>query len=119
MRRILYGLMLAFAGLAASAATLALAAPEPQVIHLTVKRFGYSMNEITVKRGLPVVIEIVSQDVLHGFYIPDLDQRTDVEPGKVNRVAFTPEKAGRFDFLCDIFCGEGHGEVHGVLIVTD
>lgn len=100
-------------------ATIALAAPEPQVIHLEVKRFGYSLKQIAVRKGRPVVIEIVSKDVLHGFSIPDLGLRTDVEPGKVERIAFTPTKSGAFAYLCDIFCGSGHGEVHGMLTVTD
>jgi cytochrome c oxidase subunit 2 len=119
MRLAAFALLAALAALGTAAAGLALAAPEPQIVHLSVKRFGYSLSEIKIRKGTPLVIEITSQDVPHGFWLPDLDQRTDVEPGKVARIAFTPEKAGRFDYLCDIFCGSGHGEVHGVLIVTD
>ncbi len=120
MRRILtaIGGAVAFVAIAGATATIG-AAPDPQVIHLTVHRFAYSKTAITVKKGVPVVIEIASIDVLHGFSIPDLGVRTDVEPGKVARVTFTPDKAGNFDFLCDIFCGSGHENVHGVVTVTD
>jgi cytochrome c oxidase subunit 2 len=119
MRLTTYGLLVGLACVGASAATLAAAAPQPQIVQITVKRFGYSVTEIAAKKGQPVVIEIRSQDVLHGFWIPDLGQRTDVEPGKLETISFTPDKAGRFDYLCDIFCGEGHGEVHGVLVVSE
>ncbi len=120
MRRILtaIGGAVAFLAIAAATATIG-AAPDPQVIHLTVHKFAYNKSAVTVKRGTPVVIEIASLDVLHGFSIPDLDVRADVEPGKVARVTFTPDKAGAFDFLCDIFCGSGHENVHGVLTVTE
>jgi hypothetical protein len=41
-----------------------------QTIHLTAKKFEYGPNKITVKKGVPVVIEIVSLDRKHGFCSP-------------------------------------------------
>ena len=72
------------------------AAAAEQVIHLTAKKFEYSPSEITVKKGQPVVIEIVSLDRKHGFTIPDLKVRSDVKPGGKNIVRFTPDKTGTF-----------------------
>jgi cytochrome c oxidase subunit 2 len=120
MRRILtaIGVAAAFLAIAAATATIG-ASPDPQVIHLTVHRFAYNKTAIAVKKGTPVVIEIASLDVLHGFSLPDFGVRADVEPGKVARVTFTPDKAGDFTYLCDIFCGSGHENVHGILTVTD
>ena len=43
--------------------------------------------------------------------------RTDIVPDKETRVTVTPDKAGKFAFLCDVFCGDGHEEMGGVLIV--
>jgi cytochrome c oxidase subunit II len=37
----------------------------------------------------------------------------------VNRISLTPDKAGRFAFACDVFCGVGHEEMSGTLIVTE
>ena len=42
-----------------------------------------------------------------------------IEPGKVTRVVFTPDKTGEFTFSCNIFCGSGHEDMVGRLIVTD
>jgi len=36
----------------------------------------------------------------------------------VARVRFTPDRAGTFPFLCDIFCGEGHEGMSGKIVVT-
>jgi cytochrome c oxidase subunit 2 len=90
-----------------------------QVIHLTAKKFEYSPSEIRVKKGQPVVIEIVSLDRKHGFTIPDLKVRSDVKPGTQNVVRFTPGKAGTFNFHCDLFCGSGHEGMAGTLVVVE
>jgi cytochrome c oxidase subunit 2 len=95
------------------------AATGEQLIHLTAKKFEYDPSEITVKKGIPVVIDIVSLDRKHGFTIPELKVRTDVKPGQKNVVRFTPHTAGRFNFHCDLFCGSGHEGMSGTLVVTE
>src|SRR5437879_6896339 len=97
----------------------AAAAAKEQVIHLTAKKFEYDPSEITVKKGEPVVIEIVSLDRKHGFTIPELGVRSDVKPGAKNVVRFTPDKAGTFNFHCDLFCGSGHEGMTGTLVVVE
>ena len=108
--------------LAASCAVLAphttRSAPE-QVIHMTAKKFEYSPNEITVKKGVPVVLEITSLDRDHGFKLREFGVRADIKPGQVTRVRIVPDKTGRFPFHCDVFCGSGHGDMGGELIVVD
>lgn len=120
MRKVLLGLggFAAFALIAMATASVG-AAPSPQVIKMTVKKFEYSLKEIHVKKGVPVEIEITSLDRLHGFSLPDFNVRGDVFPKKVTKITFTPDKTGTFDYLCDIFCGSGHGEVNGKLIVEN
>ncbi len=90
-----------------------------QVIRVTAKRFEYEPSEITVKKGTPVAIEIVSLDRKHGFALPDFKVRADVKPGQTSVVRFTPDKAGRFTFHCDLFCGSGHESMTGTLIVVE
>jgi len=34
-------------------------------------------------------------------------------------VRVVPEKAGRFTFLCDNFCGDGHEDMNGVIVVSE
>jgi hypothetical protein len=91
--------------------------PPEQVIKITAKKFEYSPNEITVKKGVPVTLEFVSLDVLHGFNCPGLEVRADIPPGKVTQVRLMPQKAGVFAFHCDNFCGEGHENMTGKIIV--
>ena len=97
----------------------AFAQAEEQRIKMTVKRFEYSQSEIHVKKGIPVVVEIVSLDVPHGFSVPDFKVRAEVVmPGKPTLIRFTPDKTGEFLFLCDVFCGSGHETLEGSLFVT-
>lgn len=120
MRKVLIMVLVAYA-VAGAAATVVDGSGEPKekAITLTVKKFEYSPAEITVKKGEPVVIEVSSQDVKHGFSLPDFGIRTDIKPGSISRISFTPDKAGRFAFVCDVFCGVGHEDMSGTLIVTE
>jgi cytochrome c oxidase subunit 2 len=47
----------------------------------------------------------------------DLNIEVSVVPNQATRVALTPDKAGEFNFLCTVFCGEGHENMVGKVIV--
>lgn len=74
-------------------------------------QFGYDPDVITVKKGEKVRIKINNTDVPHGIRIPELDVKDE------NQVEFTADKAGEFAWYCTIFCGEGHRQMSGRLIV--
>ena len=116
-RLLIYGALAAFILL--SLGGYLIAAENEQVIKITAKRFEYSPNKITVKKGVPVVLEFTSLDRLHGFNCPSLGIRTDIVPGKVNRLRFIPDKVGTFPFHCDNFCGSGHEGMTGTITVTE
>jgi cytochrome c oxidase subunit 2 len=120
--RLLQGV--AAAALAAAAMTAAYVAAQPAatgepVIKITAKKFLYTPGEVTVKKGVPVVLEFTSEDVLMGFKLVDFGIRADIVPGKVTRVRLTPDKTGKFEFFCDVFCGDLHEDMNGVLVVVD
>lgn len=107
-----------FIGLGAGA-TLVAAQPAEQVIKIAAKKFDYTPNRITLKKGVPVVLEFTSADVVMGFSVPDLGARTDIVPGQVARVRIVPDKLGTFAFFCDIFCGSGHEDMTGTITVVE
>jgi len=116
-RRLTMGL----GGLLLGAATIGLRAaaqPEEQVIKILARRFTYTPNKLSLKKGVPVVLELTTADVLMGFSAPDFDVRTDIIPGQVARVRLVPDKVGTFTFLCDVFCGSGHETMNGTIIVV-
>ena len=91
----------------------------PAVIKVSAKRFDYTPGVIRLKRGVPVMIELTSEDIVMGFSAPDFGVRADVLPGKTARVRIDPVRAGTYTFVCDIFCGTGHEDMSGTIIVTE
>jgi cytochrome c oxidase subunit II len=94
-------------------------APNEQVIKITAKKFEYSPNVIAVKLNVPVVLEFTSLDRVHGFAVPDLKLQAEIKPGEVTPVRFIPDKVGTFDFHCSVFCGTGHEDMSGQVVVTN
>jgi cytochrome c oxidase subunit 2 len=90
---------------------------DAKVISVTAQQWEYSPSEIKLKKGVPVVLEITSLDVHHGFNLSQFNVRADAVPGTKSRVEFTPDKAGTFTFHCDFFCGDGHEDMQGEVIV--
>jgi cytochrome c oxidase subunit 2 len=90
-----------------------------KIIKVSARRFEYSPSEIKLKKGTPVVLQLTTEDRSHGFDIPSMNLRADIVPGKVTEVKVTPQKAGEFDFFCDVFCGSGHEGMNGKIIVTE
>jgi cytochrome c oxidase subunit II len=100
-------------------ATAAVPADAEQVVKMTAKRFEYNPSQITLKKGVPVILEITALDRDHGFKIPDLGIRADLKSGEVTRVRIVPDRTGTFEFRCDVFCGSGHEDMAGEIVVVD
>ena len=95
------------------------ALPAEREIHITAKKFEFTPDTITLKKGEPVVLVLSSQDREHGFNLRAFGIRADVNPGGTARIRFTPNKTGKFTFSCDVFCGEGHEDMTGTVVVTE
>ncbi len=93
-------------------------ASTPRVIKVVARKFVFTPDTISIKKGETVELELTTEDVVMGFNVPDLKVRSDIIPGRVSRLRITPDKVGKFDFYCDIFCGSGHEEMAGMIVVT-
>ena len=82
------------------------------------RQTGAGMKSIALEKGVPVVLELTSADVIMGFSVPDFQARADIIPGRVARLRLVPDKEGTFTFLCDIFCGSGHETMNGTITVV-
>src|SRR5439155_4333924 len=114
-------LAMALSGLLLGAATIGLRAaaqPQEQVIKVLARRFTYTPNKLMLKKGVPVILELTTADVVMGFNAPDFGVRADIIPGQVARVRLVPDKVGTLTFLCDIFCGSGHETMNGTISVA-
>ena len=93
------------------------AASEPFVVKIVAQKFKYTPNEIVLKKGQASVLEFTALDFVHGFHLPDLKIRSDLIPGRVTRIELKIDKEGTYEFLCDNFCGDGHEEMAGKIVV--
>jgi cytochrome c oxidase subunit 2 len=89
-----------------------------RIIKVTARKFQFIPREIHLRQGEAVVLELTALDFVHGFNVPGLHLRADLPPGPATRIRIPTDQAGVFDFLCDNFCGSGHEEMNGKLIVT-
>jgi cytochrome c oxidase subunit 2 len=92
-------------------------AADERVIPVVARKFVFVPNEIHLRQGESVVLELTAPEVTMGFNVPGLAARADIVPGVVTRVRLTPLKPGRFQFNCDVFCGSGHEDMDGVIVV--
>jgi cytochrome c oxidase subunit 2 len=104
---------------AMGATTLVTAATRADsVIAVSVRKFDFEPNEIGVPAGREVTLAFRSSDFVHGFSLPDFGIRADLVPGRTVEVKVRPSKPGRYLFICDNFCGDGHDRMAGVLLVA-
>jgi cytochrome c oxidase subunit 2 len=59
----------------------------------------------------PVQIQLVSRDVIHSFFVPDLLFKRDAIPGRTTTFTFTPTQLGTFHGQCAEFCGLWHSRM--------
>ena len=91
----------------------------PRRITVTARKFEFSETEIHARAGESILLVVTSIDFMHGFAMPKLNLRADVPPGRTVTLALPELRPGRYTYLCDNFCGEGHDEMSGTLVVTD
>jgi len=87
------------------------------VVQITAKRFAFSPDKITLKRGQTVKLRIHSEDVTHGFFLRPLKIDEEIPAGQSVDVTVTPQVAGTFLTICDHFCGANHGNMAMTIVV--
>ncbi len=91
--------------------------PNAAIVRVTMRRYAIEPNVIRLKVNQPVRFEVFSADVQHGFYVPALNIRESVQPGKPAIFEFTPDRAGVYEMKCSILCGPGHDSMVGKIVV--
>src|SRR5579862_8618090 len=74
-------------------------------------------NELHVPLGKPVKLTMISQDVIHDFYIPAFRSQWMVVPGRYTSIWFTPTQVGEYHLFCNMYCGTQHSEMGGKVVV--
>ena len=93
-------------------------AAEPRTIEVLVKRYAFEPAVIEAVAGERLRILVKSGDGLHGFEIKKFKVAKEIpRGGQPVVIEFTASEAGKFPILCSVFCGDGHEDMKGMLVV--
>jgi cytochrome c oxidase subunit 2 len=76
-------------------------------------------NTIHVPAGKPFKLTMISQDVIHAFYIPAFRTQMHVVPGRYTTLWFNATKPGKYHLFCSMYCGTQHSEMVGSIVVME
>lgn len=110
-------LSLALLALGASSGIKRVHAADIPVVEITAKRFAFSPDKITLKKGQTVKLRLHSEDVTHGFFLRPLKLDEEIPAGETAEIVITPQDAGTFTTICDHFCGANHGNMNMTIVV--
>jgi cytochrome c oxidase subunit II len=68
-------------------------------------------NEIHIPVGEPVRVRLTTDDVIHSFWVPQLQAKIDMVPGRVNTMWLQADEPGRYRGQCAEFCGLQHANM--------
>ena len=77
------------------------------------------INRLHVPVDQPVKLTMISQDVIHSFFVPAFRIHQDVLPERYSTVWFQATKPGKYHLFCSQYCGTDHSRMIGEVIVMD
>jgi cytochrome c oxidase subunit 2 len=77
------------------------------------------IDELHVPVGQPVRLTMISQDVIHSFFVPAFRVKMDVLPGRYTTAWFEATEAGRYRIECAEYCGTDHAQMLGWVVAMD
>ena len=91
---------------------------EPRVVEIMARRFAFEPAEVEAMVGERIQLVVRSADGVHGLEIKKLKIKKEVpRGGEPVTIDFTPATEGIFPILCSEYCGNGHNDMRGTLIV--
>src|SRR2546423_6854502 len=106
------------------------AAPRPGSTAMTVHVTGHqwfweihypgtdavTANELHIPTRTRVNVEATTADVIHSLWVPELNRKIDLIPGRTNRVLLYADRAGTYEGECAEFCGLQHAHMFLIVI---
>jgi cytochrome c oxidase subunit 2 len=97
-------------------------------IYVTAKQWMWKMqhpngvreiNQLHVPANTNVRLTMISQDVIHSFFVPEFRIKNDVLPSAYRYVWFNATKPGTYRLFCTEYCGTKHSAMRGQVIVME
>lgn len=81
-------------------------------------RGNFQADALYLPKDQPVRFDIVSKDVIHGFFVPAFRVQEDAVPGQTTTLRATPDRLGSYTVECALLCGLGHATMRAPLYVV-
>ena len=94
-------------------------APGKYQAYIIGQAFTWLPSEMHFKVGDEVTFFVTSPDVQHGFYIHGTNINVQVIPGEVAKVKTTFKRPGEYLVICNEYCGIGHQNMIGRIVVEE
>ena len=89
------------------------------MIEVVVKRFAFEPARIEATEGEHIRLVVTSADGVHGVAIKKFRVEKAVPRGGTPvTIDFVASAPGEFPLLCSEYCGKGHEEMQGLLVVS-
>jgi cytochrome c oxidase subunit 2 len=73
-------------------------------------------NEIYIPVGQPVILRMVTEDVIHSLWVPELAGKLDLLPNQVNELVIMTDRAGEYWGECAEYCGTQHAKMKLLIV---
>lgn len=109
------------------------APPQDRTFIITAHKYAYDPPVLRVNRGDRIHLQLVANDVTHGFYLEGYNVEAKMRPEngtfwarqpsqggeykEVEEISFVASRPGKFRYRCSITCGYMHPFMQGELIV--
>ncbi len=107
-------------------------APAANATKLTVRAVGHlwywefdyagtqavTAGELHIPARTPVLVQVQSADVIHSFWVPQLNRKIDAIPGQNNSEELYADRPGIYRGECNQYCGLQHAHM-GFLVFAD
>lgn len=81
---------------------------------------GYrTINRVVVPRGKTTLLKMISEDVIHSFFLPEFRLKHDVLPGRYTTIWLEPDRVGVYHLFCAEYCGTDHSRMRGRIEVME
>ncbi len=74
------------------------------------------INELHIPIGVPIQVTLISQDVIHSFFVPAFRTKMDVLPNRYTNLWFQVNQPGEYKIFCSEYCGLWHSLMQGKVI---
>ena len=105
----------------------------PKIVEITASQYAYEPHRFVINPGEEVHLNLISTDVVHGFFLEGHDIEAEIRPGSLTtwvrrpstgeefhpaeEIVFTAGRPGKYRYRCSVTCGTLHPFMQGEMIV--